>query len=309
MIFQQFNLLSSRTALQNVMFGLEVSGRGGDEVRSRALQALADVGLSDKADAYPAQLSGGQKQRVALARALATEPSILLCDEATSALDPHTALSILRLLKSLKERRGMTLVIVTHDIKVASYLCDRAIVLEKGRVVDRIDMRAPQPASLLGKFFFATAKGWTGMSSGIGAVIGCLLGAYVGRFITRRMAYFLLCLGSLIACAVLFRGIDTYGPVFLTLTFFVGALTAAFYGWLPLYLPELFPTRVRATGQGLAFNAGRILAAVGALQMGALMQSFDGSYAKAGAIITLVYVFGLGLIWLAPETKGKPLPE
>ena len=154
-----------------------------------------------------------------------------------------------------------------------------------------------------------TAKGWTGMSSGIGAVIGCLLGAYVGRFITRRMAYFLLCLGSLIACAVLFRGVDTYGPVFLILTFIVGALTAAFYGWLPLYLPELFPTRVRATGQGLAFNSGRILAAVGALQMGALMQSFDGSYAKAGAIITLVYVFGLGLIWLAPETKGKPLPE
>ena len=154
-----------------------------------------------------------------------------------------------------------------------------------------------------------SAKGWTGMASGIGAVIGCLLGAYIGRYITRRAAYFLLCLGSLISCAVLFRGIDTYGPVFLALAFIVGALTAAFYGWLPLYLPELFPTRVRATGQGLSYNAGRILAAVGALQMGALMQSFDGSYAKAGAIITLVYVFGLGLIWLAPETKGKPLPE
>jgi hypothetical protein len=93
------------------------------------------------------------------------------------------------------------------------------------------------------------------------------------------------------------------------MTFMVGALTASFYGWLPLYLPELFPTRVRATGQGLSFNAGRILAAVGALQMGALMQTFDGSYAKAGAIITLVYVAGLFLIWLAPETKDKPLPE
>ena len=154
-----------------------------------------------------------------------------------------------------------------------------------------------------------TAKGWTGMTSGIGAVIGCLLGAYVGRFITRRMAYFLLSLGSLISCAVLFRGIDTFGPPFLVMTFIVGALTAAFYGWLPLYLPELFPTRVRATGQGLAFNSGRILAAVGALQMGSLMQTFDGSYAKAGAVITLIYVVGLGLIWLAPETKGKPLPE
>jgi D-methionine transport system ATP-binding protein len=161
MIFQQFNLLSSRTALQNVMFGLEMSGRGGADLRGRALQALADVGLADKAQAYPAQLSGGQKQRVAIARALATEPGILLCDEATSALDPHTALSILRLLKSLQRTRGMTMVVVTHDIKVASYLCDRAIVLEKGRVVDRIDMRAPAPASLLGKFFFETAKGWT----------------------------------------------------------------------------------------------------------------------------------------------------
>ncbi len=153
------------------------------------------------------------------------------------------------------------------------------------------------------------AKGWTGLASGFGAVLGCLLGAYIGRFITRRLAYFLMCSGSLVACAVLFRGFDSYGPAFLGMTFMVGALTASFYGWLPLYLPELFPTRVRATGQGLAFNAGRILAAVGALQMGALMQTFDGSYAKAGAIITLVYVAGLFLIWLAPETKDKPLPE
>ena len=89
----------------------------------------------------------------------------------------------------------------------------------------------------------------------------------------------------------------------------VGGFTATFYGWLPLYLPELFPTRVRATGQGLSFNAGRILAAAGALQMGGLMQTFDGSYAKAGAIITLVYVVGMIIVWFAPETKGKPLPE
>jgi hypothetical protein len=78
---------------------------------------------------------------------------------------------------------------------------------------------------------------------------------------------------------------------------------------LPLYLPELFPTRVRATGQGISFNFGRILAAVGALQMGQLMQFYNGSYAKAGAMITLIYIAGLLLIWLAPETKGRPLPE
>ena len=153
-----------------------------------------------------------------------------------------------------------------------------------------------------------SAKGYTGMLSGVGAIVGCLLGAWIGRFITRRAAYFLLSLGSLLACAWLFRAVDSYGPLFLTLTFLVGGLTAAFYGWLPLYLPELFPTRVRATGQGLAFNAGRILAAVGAIYSGQLVQAFGGSYARAGAIITLVYVVGLAIIWLAPETKGKPLP-
>ena len=154
-----------------------------------------------------------------------------------------------------------------------------------------------------------SAKGWTGLLSGIGAVVGCLLGAYVGKFITRRSAYFLLSLGSLVSCAVLFRGIDSYGTPFLVMTFLVGGLTAAFYGFLPLYLPELFPTRVRATGQGLSYNSGRILAAVGALQMGNLMQGFGGSYAQAGAVITLIYVAGMVLIWFAPETKGKPLPE
>lgn len=153
-----------------------------------------------------------------------------------------------------------------------------------------------------------TAKAYTQAASALGAVVGCLLGAWVGGFLTRRMSYFLLSLGSLLACGVLFRGFDSYGPAFLSMTFIVGGVTAAFYGWLPLYLPELFPTRVRATGQGLSFNAGRILAAVGAVQMGALMQTFNGSYAQAGAVITLVYAVGLVIVWLAPETKGKPLP-
>ncbi len=161
MIFQQFNLLSHRSALQNVEFSLEVAGVARDERRSLAREALAAVRLSDREDAYPAQLSGGQRQRVAIARALATSPTVLLCDEATSALDPHTALSILRLLQQLNRERGMTIVIVTHDIKVASYLCQHCVVLERGRVVDRIDMARPQPQSLLGKFFFETAKGWT----------------------------------------------------------------------------------------------------------------------------------------------------
>ena len=92
------------------------------------------------------------------------------------------------------------------------------------------------------------------------------------------------------------------------MTFVVGGLTAPFYGWLPLYLPELFPTRVRATGQGLSYNAGRILAAVGALSGGQLVSNFGGSYARAGAIITLIYLVCMAFIWVAPDTKGKPLP-
>ena len=154
-----------------------------------------------------------------------------------------------------------------------------------------------------------TAKAATQILSSAGAILGCFVGPWIGCRMGRRPAYFLLCLSSLFLCAYLFRCVTQYGFVFLLVVGLVGGTTAAFYGWLPLYLPELFPTRVRATGQGLSFNFGRILAAVGALQMGQLMQHYDGSYAKAGATITLVYVAGLVLIWLAPETKGKPLPE
>jgi D-methionine transport system ATP-binding protein len=161
MIFQQFNLLSHRTALENVSFALEVSGAPRGEHKQRAFDALRVVGLEDKAQSYPAQLSGGQKQRVAIARALVNDPKLLLCDEATSALDPHTSLSILKFLKKLNRERGMTIVIVTHDINVAQFLCRRAAVMEKGRIVEWIDMANPEPKGALARFFFETAKGWT----------------------------------------------------------------------------------------------------------------------------------------------------
>ena len=154
-----------------------------------------------------------------------------------------------------------------------------------------------------------TAKAMTQILASAGAMGGCLAGALAAGRIGRRPAYFALCLLSLLFCGWLFRGVHEYGAAFLTLVTLVGAATAAFYGWLPLYLPELFPTRVRATGQGLCYNSGRILAAVGALTQGQLVGAYAGSYAKAGATLTLIYVVGLALIWLAPETKDQPLPE
>jgi D-methionine transport system ATP-binding protein len=161
MIFQQFNLLAQRTARENVEFALEVAQTPRAERAERALAALRVVGLADKAQSYPAQLSGGQKQRVAIARALVNEPKLLLCDEATSALDPHTSLAILKFLKQLNRERGMTIVIVTHDINVAQYLCGRCAVMEKGRIVEQLDMARPTPKGALARFFFETAKGWT----------------------------------------------------------------------------------------------------------------------------------------------------
>lgn len=154
------------------------------------------------------------------------------------------------------------------------------------------------------------AKAYTQVASSSGAVLGTILGALVGGWLGRRWTYFGLCVLSLGAALWLFQANDTYGtPKFWGSVFLAGLTTAAFYGWLPLYLPELFPTRVRATGQGFSFNFGRILAAVGALQTGNLVAVFDGSYPRACAVTSLVYLVGMGLIWLAPETHGQPLPE
>jgi MFS transporter, SHS family, sialic acid transporter len=147
------------------------------------------------------------------------------------------------------------------------------------------------------------------LCSASGACIGSLLAPLVGARLGRRMTYFLLCAFSIAVCEWLFLGMHVYGGLFLFVTGLVGLFTASFYGWLPLYLPELFPTRARATGQGLAFNAGRVVAALGAWQMPALMAFFGGSYPKAGATICLIYILGMVLIWLAPETKGRPLPD
>ncbi|HZZ45167.1 MAG TPA: MFS transporter [Tepidisphaeraceae bacterium] len=151
----------------------------------------------------------------------------------------------------------------------------------------------------------ATAIGFSGMMIGLGAIIGCMVAPFIAAIFNRRIAYFLLCLGSLISCQVLFRYFTDYTTGFLIMAFIVGGITAAFYGWLPLYLPELFPTRVRATAQGVAFNFGRIAAGFGAIT-GA---RFGKDFGEMGSYVSLIYIAGMILIWLAPETKGKPLPD
>jgi MFS family permease len=151
-------------------------------------------------------------------------------------------------------------------------------------------------------------KAWIQLDSSLGAVVGSLIAPLIGGIFGRRPTYCGLCFAALVICSVLFGSFTHFTAGFLVMVGLAGFSTAAFYGWLPLYLPELFPTRVRATGQGLAFNFGRIVAALGAWQMGPLMAYFDKNYAKAGATIVLIYIVGAGIIWLAPETKGKPLP-
>ena len=137
MIFQHFNLMPSRTVFGNVAYPLRGSGLSGEQIADKVHRLLELVGIGDKAEAYPKQLSGGQKQRVAIARALANDPNVLLCDEATSALDPPTTKAILRLLKDLNEKLGITVVIITHEMAVVKEICDRVAVMEHGRVVEQ----------------------------------------------------------------------------------------------------------------------------------------------------------------------------
>ena len=140
MIFQSFNLLMQRSALDNICFPLELIGVKRAEAVKRARELLKIVGLEERENAYPAQMSGGQKQRVAIARALATNPKVLLCDEATSALDPTTTLSILALLKELNQTLGVTVVVITHQMNVIEEICHRVAILDSGVVAEQGDV-------------------------------------------------------------------------------------------------------------------------------------------------------------------------
>ncbi|MEQ1903155.1 MAG: MFS transporter [Pirellulaceae bacterium] len=154
-----------------------------------------------------------------------------------------------------------------------------------------------------------SAKGLTQLCSASGSVVGGFIGAMLGMQWGRRPAYIFLCVLSLGSVWLFYLTNVSFGPWFLTSVFIMGACTASFYGWLPLYLPELFPTKIRATGQGFSFNFGRILAAIGALQTGAIMSGFSGGYPHACSIMGSIYLAGLAVIWLAPETRNQPLPE
>ena len=136
MIFQHFNLLMQRTALENICFPLELAGVPRKKAQARARELLQLVDLADRENAYPAQLSGGQKQRIAIARTLATDPKILLCDEATSALDPKTTRDILKLLQDISRRLGITVVIITHEMKVIEEICSRVAILNRGSLAE-----------------------------------------------------------------------------------------------------------------------------------------------------------------------------
>jgi MFS family permease len=156
----------------------------------------------------------------------------------------------------------------------------------------------------------ARARSTTQIASAVGAIVGTIGAAMLGNAIGRRPAYVVMCVTSLFSALAFFKLNQSYGTQFVLMAFVAGGFTASFYGWLPLYLPELFRTQVRATGQGFSFYFGRILAAIGALQFGFLMKEvFKDDFGSGCSIMSLVYITGLMFIWLVPETKGKPLPD
>lgn len=137
MIFQHFNLLSSRTVFDNIALPLELAGKPKKEIKAKVSELLQLVGLADKSESYPSNLSGGQKQRVAIARALASDPKVLLCDEATSALDPATTQSILQLLKEINRKLNLTILLITHEMDVVKSICSEVAIIGGGELVEK----------------------------------------------------------------------------------------------------------------------------------------------------------------------------
>jgi MFS family permease len=151
-------------------------------------------------------------------------------------------------------------------------------------------------------------RAYTAMWMAFGQIIGAFLGGPMAEWLGRRVSYAIFFLTSLVSAIALYTTVTGYGWELLVLSMLAGIFTTTFFGWLPLYLPEIFPTRIRATGEGISFNFGRIIAAAGVLLgTGQLVGAFGGSYAKAGSAMSLIYVIGFILIWFVPETKGREL--
>ena len=155
MVFQQFNLLDSKTVFHNIALPLILEKAPKDVIEKKVNEVLRFVELEDKKDTYVSQLSGGQKQRVGIARALTTTPDILLCDEATSALDPQTTESILKLLKKINKEMGVTILLITHQMQVVQMICNKVAVMENGKVVESgsvLDVFGKPQASVTKRF-------------------------------------------------------------------------------------------------------------------------------------------------------------
>jgi SHS family sialic acid transporter-like MFS transporter len=175
---------------------------------------------------------------------------------------------------------------------------------------DKLASTYPEEARQILTGNVAHAKAYTQIAMGLGAIIGTIVAAVVGSWFSRRWMYVAMCLASLGASLLFWQFNTRYDYTFLATVMLAGGVTAAFYGWIPLYLPELFGTSVRATAQGFGYNFGRILAAVGALQSGYLMKEvFHGNDPLAYSTMSLVYLVGVVIIWMAPETHGQPLPD
>ena len=190
MIFQHFNLMPSRTVYENIEMPLKLTNLSAEERREKIRSLLELVELADKSEAYSSQLSGGQKQRVAIARALANDPKVLLCDEATSALDPKTTRSILKLLREVNSRLGITIVVITHQMDVVKFICDRAAVMEHGRVVEEgtiLDIFANPKAPV--------TKGFIDSASNVDDLYDMLEDAE-GRGVTHGTVYLLTYAGA-----------------------------------------------------------------------------------------------------------------
>ena len=151
------------------------------------------------------------------------------------------------------------------------------------------------------------AKDWAQIWTATGAIIFTMVAALMGDKFGRRITYTILCVATIGAALLFYQTNSSYSGWFLFTGFLIGGISASFYGFFPLYFPELFPTQVRATGQGFCFNFGRVLAAIGALQTANLMTHFGGSFAKAGSVLCSIYLLGIVLVWFCPETKGKEL--